>query len=97
MKELVFCSQNVWHKKSGPWEMSNWHGSPPKREVEEGLFAREFFSLPFKKKKRKESSFGNVCWKAENLDFDVEQERNYVAKSTIEVQFLVFIGVKNLI
>lgn len=53
MKELVLCSQNVWHKKSGPWEMSNWHGSPPKREVEEGLFAREFFSLPLKKEKKR--------------------------------------------
>lgn len=78
--------------------MSNWHGSPPKREVEEGHFAREFFSFPFKKRKeKKQGSFGNVCWKAENLDSDVEQERNYVGKSTIEVQFLVFIGVKSLI
>lgn len=50
-----------------------------------------------KRKEKKQGSFGNVCLKAENLDFDVEQERNYVGKSTIEVQFLVFIVVKSLI
>ena len=86
------------HKKSGIESLvlgrsPNWHGSPPKGEVEERLFARELFTLHFRQKKG--GGFRNVCWKAQNLNFDAEQGKSYVGKGFVWVPFLVFTGVKS--
>ena len=73
------------HKKSGIKSLvlgrcPNWHGWPPKGEWGGGLFARELCSFQFLKKK--EGGFRNVCWKAQNLDFDAEQGRSSVGKGS---------------